>query len=182
VKILVDADSCPKPVRNLILKTATRRKIRAIFAANRPIPGIGGPGDAGTDGSANAGTGEPANTGIDEPANAGIGGSYAVMELCPAGEGAADDRIVALAAPGDLGVTRDIPLASRLVEASVLVIDDRGRTYTRENIRERLSLRDFKVGLAENGLETERYAVYGKRELKTFADALDRALTKLGAG
>jgi uncharacterized protein YaiI (UPF0178 family) len=166
VKILVDADSCPKPARNLILKTAARRRIRTIFAANRPIPGIGGPGHAGISGSANAGMGESA---------------YAVMELCPAGEDAADDRIVALAAPGDLAVTRDIPLANRLVEASVLVIDDRGQAYTRENIRERLSLRDFKVGLAQNGLETERSAVYGKRELKTFADALDRALAKLGA-
>jgi uncharacterized protein YaiI (UPF0178 family) len=151
VKILVDADSCPKPARNLILKTAARRGIRAIFAANRPIPGI------------------------DESA-------YASMELCPAGEGAADDRIVALAEPGDLALTRDIPLANRLVEASVLVIDDRGQTYTRENIRERLSLRDFKVTLAENGLETERAPAYGKRELKTFADALDRALVKLGTG
>jgi uncharacterized protein YaiI (UPF0178 family) len=150
VRILVDADSCPKPARNLILKTATRRKIPAIFAANRPLPGLGE-------------------------------SAYAVMELCPAGEGAADDRIVALAAPGDLAVTRDIPLASRLVEVSVLVIDDRGRSYTRENIRELLSLRDFRVGLAENGLETERSAVYGKRELKTFADALDRALAKAGA-
>jgi uncharacterized protein YaiI (UPF0178 family) len=149
VKILVDADSCPKPARDLILKTAVRRKLRAIFAANRPITGIGGSG-------------------------------YALMELCPAGEGAADDRIAALAEPGDLAVTRDIPLAARLVEASVLVIDDRGRAYTRENIRERLSLRDFRVGLAENGLGTERIASYGKKELKTFADSLDRALVKLG--
>jgi uncharacterized protein YaiI (UPF0178 family) len=46
------------------------------------------------------------------------------------------------------------------------------------DIRERLSLRDFKVGLAENGLETERTAVYGRKELKTCADALDRALTR----
>jgi uncharacterized protein YaiI (UPF0178 family) len=175
LKILVDADSCPKPARNLILKTAARRRIRAIFAANRPLPGIGGSGSVGT--------GESANAGIDEPVNAGIGEpAYAVMELCPEGEGAADDRIVALAAPGDLAVTRDIPLANRLVEASVLVIDDRGQTYTRENIRERLSLRDFRVGLAENGLGMERSAVYGKRELKTFADALDRALAKLGTG
>jgi uncharacterized protein YaiI (UPF0178 family) len=148
VKILVDADSCPKPARDLILKTSARRRLRAIFAANRPI--------------------------------AGIGGGYALMELCPAGEGAADDRLVALAEPGDLAVTRDIPLAARLVEASVLVIDDRGRAYTRENIRERLSLRDFGVGLAENGLETERVAAYGKKELKIFADSLDRALVKLG--
>jgi uncharacterized protein YaiI (UPF0178 family) len=150
VKILVDADSCPRPARNLILKTAARRKIRAIFAANHPIAGIGGPGAA-----------------------------YALMELCPAGEGAADDRIVELAEPGDLAVTRDIPLATRLVEASIMVIDDRGQAYTGENIRERLSLRDFRVGLAENGLGMERIATYGKRDLKTFADALDRVLSKL---
>jgi uncharacterized protein YaiI (UPF0178 family) len=119
------------------------------------------------------------------------------MELCPAGEGAADNRIVELAEPGDLVITRDIPLAFRLVEAvketgasredgavkeagaSLLVIDDRGRVYTRENIRERLSLRDFMVGLAESGLGMERIAAYGKKELKAFADGLDRVLVRL---
>jgi uncharacterized protein YaiI (UPF0178 family) len=101
------------------------------------------------------------------------------MELCPAGEGAADNRIVELAEPGDLVITRDIPLASRLVAASILVIDDRGQIYTRENIRERLSLRDFMVGLAESGLGMERIAAYGKKELKAFADGLDRVLVKL---
>jgi uncharacterized protein YaiI (UPF0178 family) len=151
VKILVDGDSCPKPARDLILKTAARRKIRTIFAANHPIAGVDGPGDG-----------------------------YVLMELCPAVEGAADDRIVALAETGDLAITRDIPLAARLVAASVLVIDDRGRSYTKDNIRERLSLRDFRVGLAENGLKTERYATYGKKELKTFADSLDRILAKSG--
>jgi uncharacterized protein YaiI (UPF0178 family) len=151
VKILVDADSCPRPARELIVKTAARRRVMAIFAANRPIPGI-----AGTDGE-----------------------GFARMELCPAGEGAADDRIVEMAEPGDLAVTRDIPLASRLVEASIMVIDDRGRAYTGENIRERLSLRDFMVGLAENGLGAERIASYGKKELKSFADGLDRVLARL---
>jgi uncharacterized protein YaiI (UPF0178 family) len=147
MKILVDADSCPKPARLLILRAAARTSRTAVFAANRPIPGIAGPG--------------------------------AVMEICPAGEGAADDRIAELARPGDLVVTRDIPLASRLVEAAIPVIDDRGQTYTRENIREKLSLRDFKVGLADNGLGMERTASYGKRELKNFADSLDRLLVRL---
>jgi uncharacterized protein YaiI (UPF0178 family) len=103
------------------------------------------------------------------------------MELCPAGDGAADDRIVELAEPGDLVITRDIPLASRLVEtgAPILVIDDRGQVYTRENIRERLSLRDFMVGLAESGLGRARIASYGKKELKAFADGLDRVLVNL---
>jgi uncharacterized protein YaiI (UPF0178 family) len=49
------------------------------------------------------------------------------MELCPPGQDSADNRIVELARPGDLALTRDVPLASRLVEASVLVMDDRGR-------------------------------------------------------
>ena len=147
MKILVDADSCPKPARSLIIRAAIRRGLRAVFAANRPIPDISGRGIA--------------------------------MELCPTGEGAADDRIMALALPGDMAITRDIPLAFRLVAASVHVLDDRGRLYTPENIRERLSLRNFTVGLAENGLALQRNAVYGKRELKSFADSLDRLLDRL---
>jgi uncharacterized protein YaiI (UPF0178 family) len=147
MKILVDADSCPRPARDLVLRTARRRSIPAVFAANRPIPGIEGEG--------------------------------VVMELCPPGENSADNRIVELAEPGDLALTRDIPLASRLVDASVMVIDDRGGAYTRENIRERLSLRDFMVGLADNGLGADRAPSYGKKELKAFADSFDRILVKL---
>jgi uncharacterized protein YaiI (UPF0178 family) len=146
MKILVDADSCPRPARELILRVSARRGIQAIFAANRPIPGVSGD---------------------------------AVMELCAPSAGSADDRIVELAGPGDLVITRDIPLALRLVEASVLVMDDRGQLYTTENIRYRLSIRNFMVGLAENGLRGERTAVYGTRELKTLADSLDRVLTRL---
>jgi uncharacterized protein YaiI (UPF0178 family) len=101
------------------------------------------------------------------------------MELCPPGEGSADNRIVDLARPGDLVLTRDIPLAARLVEADVMVMDDRGRVYTKENIRERLSLRDFMVDLAQSGLGADRIAGYGKRELKLFADCLDRVLARL---
>ena len=42
MKILVDADSCPRNARELALKAARRLGIRAVFAANRPVPGIGG--------------------------------------------------------------------------------------------------------------------------------------------
>ena len=101
------------------------------------------------------------------------------MELCPVVDGAADDRIVALARPGDLVLTRDLPLAERLVDAGVTVLDDRGRVFTKENIKERRSIRDFVVGLAENGLDTERTASYGRKELNAFANSLDRELTRL---
>jgi uncharacterized protein YaiI (UPF0178 family) len=146
VKILVDADSCPRAARELVLRAAERRGLDAVFAANRPIPGLRG---------------------------------RAVMELCPPGEGAADERLVELARPGDLVVTRDIPLAARLVERGIAVMDDRGRVYTTENIRERLSLRNFAVDLARRGLDGERNPAYGKRETRAMADSLDRLLTKL---
>jgi uncharacterized protein YaiI (UPF0178 family) len=137
----------------LILRAAKRLRIRAVFAANRQIPGI-----------------------------PDIENDFVLMELCPEGEGSADNRIVELARSGDLVVTRDIPLASRLVENSVTVMDDRGRVYTGENIRQQLSLRDFMVDLAENGLGAGRVASYGKKELKAFADSFDRITAKKGNG
>jgi len=148
MKILIDADSCPKPARDAIIRAVKRTGIPGIFAANRPIPGI--PKD-----------------------------EHFKMEVCETYHGAADDRIVEMAEPGDLVITRDIPLANRLVEAQISVLDDRGRLYTKENIRERLSLRDFMVGLAEQGLGPERISSYGKKELKAFADGFDRELQRL---
>jgi uncharacterized protein YaiI (UPF0178 family) len=149
MKILVDADSCPREARELILRCAARLGIQAVFAANRRIPGIAG--------------------------------KWAIMEICPASINAADDRLAELASPGDLVISRDIPLAQRMVEAGIATINDRGREYNRENIREMLSLRNFALGLAENGLDVERIPAYGRKELKTFADALDRILTRLRA-
>ena len=149
MKILIDADSCPRDVRELVLRTAGRRGIPVIFAANRPIPGIDG--------------------------------TNAVMEICPAADNAADDRIAELSEPGDLAVSRDLALAKRLLEKGAAVINDRGRVFTRNNINELLSLRDFTVGLAENGMDFERTPGYGKKELKLFADSLDRQLAKLTA-
>jgi uncharacterized protein YaiI (UPF0178 family) len=145
MKILVDADSCPKQVRELVLRRAKRNNARIIFAANRQIPES------------------------DE----------AEMEICSDKENSADDRLVELAEKGDIVITRDVPLAKRLVEKFVSVIDDRGRIFTADNINELLSIRNFKVNLANNGLEIERIANYGKKELKSFADALDRTLTAM---
>ena len=149
MRILVDADSCPAPARELVLRAAARTKTRAVFAANRNIPGIEG--------------------------------EYAYMQICPASDGSADNYLASLAQSGDLAVTRDIPLAQRLLEAGASVVDDRGRIFTEENIREKLSLRNFTVSLAENGYEFERSVVYSKRELKAFADSFDKLLTKLNS-
>ncbi len=112
-------------------------------------------------------------------ANRVIPGFGAEMEICPAGDNAADDRIVELAQSGDLALTRDVPLAKRLVEKDVIVMDDRGRVFTKNNINELLSMRNFMVGLVNNGLEFKRTADYNKKDFKNFADSLDKILSKL---
>lgn len=109
----------------------------------------------------------------------GTEGENSVMMVCPPGVNSADNQIVKLAFSGDLAVTRDLTLAKRLLEKNVIVINDRGRAFTHETINELLSLRDFTVGLADNGMDMERKAQYGKKEAKNFADSLDRELTRL---
>jgi uncharacterized protein YaiI (UPF0178 family) len=143
VKILLDADSCPRPARELVMRAAKRTGLALVFAANRLIPS-------------------------DDDV---------IMEVCAVAEGAADDWLVELAVEGDIAITRDIPLARRLLEKGAVVLDDRGRRFTLDNIGEFLSLRNWPVAMADSGLDFERSARYGQRELKTFAAGLDKILT-----
>lgn len=149
MRIWVDADSCPRPVREIVARAAERRAIDALFVANRALP--------------------------DELPER-------VSLVCvERGEGKADDYIRSNGAPGDLAITRDIPLAASLVERGLAVVNDRGDLYTRENVRERLSIRDFMYELRNNGLVSDRDSRYGRQEAKRFADALDRELTRLAS-
>jgi uncharacterized protein YaiI (UPF0178 family) len=98
------------------------------------------------------------------------------------GPDVADDHIVEEAEPGDLTITADVPLAARLVQKGVRVIDPRGTEYTPDNIGERLSVRDFMEGLRSTGVEVGGPNAYGPREKKAFAAALDGLLTRLLRG
>ena len=95
------------------------------------------------------------------------------------GPDVADDHIAENAVPGDLAITADIPLASRLVEKGVKTIDPRGTEYTTENIGERLSVRDFMDQLRSTGVETGGPSAWGPREKQALAAAFDRVLTRL---
>ncbi len=102
-------------------------------------------------------------------------------ETVAGGPGSADDRIAERAEAGDLAVTRDLPLAERLADKGLRVLNDRGEVFTAENARERRSLRDRAAELRSLGLapESPRRSSWGARELKAFADALDRELAKI---
>lgn len=90
----------------------------------------------------------------------------------------ADLHIAEHAEPGDVAVTADVPLAARLVEKRVTVLDPRGEEYTEENVGERLAVRDFMDSLRGAGTVTGGPRPYGPKDKQAFAAALDRVLTR----
>lgn len=106
-------------------------------------------------------------------------GSGAVFTLVSGDFNAADDHIVDHAAVGDLAITGDIPLASRLVEKGVAVIDTRGEELSPATIGERLAMRNLMEELRAAGIPTGGPKEFGRADRERFANALDRILTRL---
>lgn len=90
----------------------------------------------------------------------------------------ADDWLVQNSASGELVITSDLPLAAELVARGVTAISARGETWTAQNVRERLSLRDFFVEARESGLiQGGGPPPFDEKTVRMFANALDRWLS-----
>ncbi len=99
--------------------------------------------------------------------------------VVPSGLDAADDYLVEHAAPGDLVICSDVPLADRLVKKGVAALDPRGREFDAGNMGERLAVRNLFTDLREQGQVGGGQGPYGEREKQAFANSLDRILTRL---
>ena len=115
-----------------------------------------------------------ANKNIPGPEN----GSF-VMQICESGKDAADNYIFENCELGDLVITRDIVFADRLVERGICTINDRGTEFTREIIKERLSVSDFDRQLAEIGLVKHFHEGYDKKKFAEFANSFDKVIHRL---
>lgn len=100
------------------------------------------------------------------------------MIVTNATKDAADNYIVENAMQNDIVVTRDILLAERLLQNQITTINDRGLCFTNENIKEKLSMRNFNLNLFECGLIGDKMNTFGKKELNDFANCFDREIQK----
>lgn len=91
----------------------------------------------------------------------------------------ADDYIADHAAPDDLVITADIPLAARIVANGGVALDPRGELYTEENVGERLSMRDLMAELRSGGLVQGGPSQFSMTDRQRFASSLDRLLTQM---
>lgn len=92
---------------------------------------------------------------------------------------AADTYILEHAQKCDLVITRDFLFAEKLVEKEITSINDRGTKFTKENIRELVSERDFNLSLSQMGLNDHKSAGYSQKNFKKFCDCFEEVIDNL---
>jgi len=142
--IWVDADACPKVVKEILFRASKRECIPITLVANKPLR-------------------IPNSQFID-------------FLLVPSGLDVADERILEHINSGDLVITEDIPFAAAAIEKHAFVLSPRGRFYTKENIGEQLSIRNFMDELRGSGVTTGGPAAFALKDRETFANQLNRFL------
>lgn len=89
---------------------------------------------------------------------------------------AADDRIAADIAAGDIAVTADIPLAARCLDRGARVIGHDGRPFDTASIGMALAMRDLASHLRETGERTGGPRPYAAKDRSRFLAALEQAV------
>ena len=92
---------------------------------------------------------------------------------------AADDWIAERAGPGDIVITADIPLAALIIEKGALALNPRGELYTVDNIKQKLTMRDFMEDLRGSGVHTGGPDSFSQADKQAFANSLDKWLVRV---
>ncbi len=147
MKIWIDADACPRVIKEIVFKASERLNLQVRLVANKKL--------------------SKHDTDLID--------SIVVKE----GPDLADDYIAEHAAPEDLVITADIPLAARIVTRGGVALDPRGALYNEENVGERLSMRDLMMELREGGMVLGGPSRFSMTDRQKFASSLDRLLTRM---
>jgi uncharacterized protein YaiI (UPF0178 family) len=146
VSIWVDADACPRVIRDILFRAAGRVEIPLTLVANHALPVPPSP----------------------------LINAVQVEQ----GFDVADNFIVQQVHENDLVITSDIPLAAEVIDKGALVITSRGERYTRNNIRQRLNMRDFMETMRSSMEIGGGPPALGPRDKQAFANALDSYLAQ----
>jgi len=150
IRIWIDADACPREIKEVLFRTGKRLGIEIIMVANQSMrmPNLD------------------------------------LVRVITVRDGAdiADNTIVEQMQPGDIVVTSDIPLAGRVVEKFGIAIGTRGEVFDDASVHGRLASRNVMEHMRSAGFETSGPKPLNQKDVQTFANALDRTLTRLLKG
>jgi len=96
----------------------------------------------------------------------------------PPGFDVADNEIALRAQKKDLVITSDTPLAAEVIEKGAFALTPRGQVFDKDNIRQRLNMRDFMDTMRASGVDTGGPPPMTARERREFANELDRYLQR----
>jgi len=151
MKIWIDADACPRVVKEILFRASSRLQVPLCLVANQSLAKHNAP--------------------------------LVETVVVAAGLDVADHYIAEHAAPSDLVVTADVPLAARIVAKGGVALDPRGELYREESIGDRLALRDLMSELRDTGLiEGGGPPPFSMSDRQRFASALDSVLHRLLRG
>ena len=78
----------------------------------------------------------------------------------------------------DLVITADIPLADRTIQKNAHAIDHRGATYTQDNIKQYLAIRNLMQEIRDSGEITKGPAPFSQKDAQQFANSFNAFLQK----
>jgi len=147
LRIWIDADACPGPIREILYKTGKRLGIELILVANQSVR-------------------VPQSE---------------LIRIITVRDGAdiADNTIVEQMRGGDIVITGDIPLAARVVEKQGIAIGTRGELFDDASVHGQLASRNVMEHLRSAGVETSGPRPLSQKDIQTFANSLDRILTRM---
>ena len=170
--VYIDSDSFPKELLSIVLRRLVKEHAsigEAVFVSDRVLPDVRDTVEAHT----HALREEAKANGIIDRTELRKIRSRISQTVVPTGANSADDRIVEMATLPGFCITHDVPLSSRLCEKGFSVIDDRGHIYTKENVGERLSSRNFYTELRECGIQSEKTKRMTGADINAFSSAFD---------
>jgi uncharacterized protein YaiI (UPF0178 family) len=145
--IWVDADACPRILKDILYRAAQRMQRPLILVANQALQVPISP--------------------------------WIRRVQVEAGFDLADRYIEAQAGPSDLVITNDIPLAAAVIANGAAVINSRGEELGKDNIAERLRVRNLMEQIRSSGQITGGPPPLDNSDKTRFANVLDRWLQRM---
>ncbi len=102
------------------------------------------------------------------------------MLVVESGFDVADNEIAKRCTAGDLVITSDIPLAAEVIDKGANALSPRGERYSPDDIRAKLTMRDFMDTLRASGIHTGGPPALSQSERQLFASHLDKWLAENG--
>ena len=102
--------------------------------------------------------------------------------IVPEGPDVADDWIVDNVSAGDIVITADIPLASRVLKKGAAALSGTGKPFTDDNIGMALAMRDLNAELRDSGAIRGGGPAFSPKDRSRFLNELENMVQRLKRG